>query len=202
MKKNLLFIQTSPNTLGTNGSLTNIIGEKILKALEKKFNINYKRLDEDKYFWEPINSQNFKNFFDAKSDELIKELVESDVIIIATPTINFGMPSILKNYFDRVLQANKTFKYKYDKGKGKSIGLLPKGKRALIINAQGSPSDWYPFTSTDSSIEGILKFIGIKNIKKIQIFGTKTPEMITKKYQKIILENNKKIKSGIDFLKK
>ncbi len=202
MKKKLLYIHTSPNLNGPNGSLSNDIGNKVLNAVSKKYDIEKINLDEDKYFWEPINSNNLKDFFDSKSNELIKQLEETDVIVISVPTINFCIPSMLKNYFDRVLQANKTFKYKYDKGKGKSVGLLPKGKKAVIINTQGSPEDWYPFTSTSSSIEGIFKFIGIKNIKKIQVFGTKTPEYFTKKYSKIILENDKKIKSAIEFLKK
>lgn len=202
MSKNILYIHTSPNLNGLNGSLSNEIGNKILNSLNKKNNIETINLDEDKYFWEPINSNNFKNYFDEKSNELIDQLIRTDIIIIAVPTINFCIPSILKNYFDRVLQANKTFKYKYDKGKGKSIGLLPKGKKAVIINTQGSPEDWYPFTSTTPSIEGILKFIGIKNIKKIQIFGTKTPEFASKKYSKIVNDNTKKIKSAIEFLKK
>lgn len=202
MNKNVLYIHTSPNLNGPNGSLSNEIAKKVISTIEKKYNINEINLDEDKYFWEPINSDNLKNYFDYRSDELIDQLVKTDILIIATPTINFSIPGILKNYFDRVLQANKTFKYKYDKGKGKSVGLLPEGKKAVIINTQGSPEDWYPFTSTSSSIEGILKFIGIENVKKLQIFGTKTPDFITKKYHEIISENSEKIESIIDFIEK
>lgn len=200
--KNILVIQTSPNMKGVNGSLSNMLLDKVLSGISTGNNLTIHRLDDEKYFHNCISADNFKDYFDEESDRLIKELNDADVVIFSTPTINFGIPSLLKNYFDRVLQAGKTFKFKYDKGKGMSVGLLPEDKKAVILNTQGSPSDWYEFTSTSSSIEGILKFIGITNINKLEIFGTKTQDFINLKYDEILNNNLAKIQDIINWINK
>src|SRR4051812_39115588 len=45
------------------------------------------------------------------SDELIEELLASDLLVIATPMWNFGIPSALKAWVDHVVRAGKTFSY-------------------------------------------------------------------------------------------
>ena len=45
----------------------------------------------------------------AQSDVLIRELERSDVIIIATPVHNLGVPSMLKAWIDHVVRARRTF---------------------------------------------------------------------------------------------
>ena len=190
----ILQIITSPNLKSQVGSLS----EKISNNIVKKYSdatIEKLILDEDKYFEETLNAKSFSSFFDERSNKLIEQLNEVDLIVISTPTINFGIPSVLKNYFDRVLQAGKTFKYKYDNGKGGSVGLLKPNKKVLIINTQGSPSSWYPFTSTIEQIKGSFNFIGINDINSLVIDGTKTPEFINKTHEEIIELNKEKIEN-------
>ena len=43
------------------------------------------------------------------SDKLTDELLASDLLIIATPTWNFGIPSSLKAQVDLVVRPGKTF---------------------------------------------------------------------------------------------
>jgi putative NADPH-quinone reductase len=45
------------------------------------------------------------------SDQLIDELLSSDLLIIACPIWNFGTPSTLKTWIDHVVRAGKTFNY-------------------------------------------------------------------------------------------
>ena len=47
----------------------------------------------------------------APSDELIAEVVQADVIVIATPMYNYGMPAALKAWFDQVIRIGKTFTF-------------------------------------------------------------------------------------------
>lgn len=201
--KKILVIRTSPNMDGANGSLSSKLTDKVLASINSEFEIIDHNLDKESYFKEIMTSDNFSNYFDEKSDALIKELFDSDIIIFSTPTINFGIPALLKNYFDKVLQASKTFKFKYDNGKGGSKGLLEEmNKRAIIINTQGSPTDWYPFTSTISQIEGCLKFIGINDLKTIIIHGTKTREMSSKTHEELIKYVEKDIENIVNFIEK
>src|SRR5713226_9744130 len=61
----------------------------------------------------------------AYSDELIDELKAADVIVLGLPMYNFGVPSMLKAYFDHIARASVTFRYT-EKG---PVGLLG-GKQA------------------------------------------------------------------------
>ena len=47
----------------------------------------------------------------AQSDALIDELEAADTIVIGLPMYNFGVPSMLKAYFDHVARAGVTFRY-------------------------------------------------------------------------------------------
>ncbi len=199
--KRILVIENSPNQSSEKGSLSQKVLNKLLSCFPSEYKLTRHNLDKEPYFKECITNDTFGKFFDSKSDELIKELSESDVVIFSTPTENFGIPAILKNYLDRVLQASKTFKYKYDHGVGGSVGLLPAGKKCIIINTQGSPADWYHFTSTISQLEGCMKFIGIKDTKSLLIDGTKTPEYSTYSYDEIIKKYESKITDLVNFIK-
>lgn len=56
----------------------------------------------------------------AYADALIDELRQADVIVLGLPMYNFGVPSVLKAYFDHVARAGVTFRYT---GNG-PVGLL------------------------------------------------------------------------------
>ena len=62
----------------------------------------------------------------ALSDALIEELQTADIVVLAVPMHNFGIPSTLKAWIDHVVRAGRTFTY--------SEGLL-KGKRLILVLA-------------------------------------------------------------------
>ncbi len=66
------------------------------------------------------------------SDALIDELKRADVIVLGLPMYNFGVPSMLKAYFDHVARAGVTFQYT-EKG---PVGLLT-GKKVYVFAARG-----------------------------------------------------------------
>ena len=47
----------------------------------------------------------------SESDILINEIMQADVIVISTPMYNYGMPAVLKAWFDQVIRINKTFSF-------------------------------------------------------------------------------------------
>jgi putative NADPH-quinone reductase len=51
----------------------------------------------------------------AQTEELLSEFLAADVIVIGAPMFNFSIPSQLKAWIDRVVQAGRTFRYT-DKG--------------------------------------------------------------------------------------
>src|SRR6201995_1600040 len=48
----------------------------------------------------------------ALSDELVNELKENDIYVIATPMYNWSIPSGLKAYIDQITRINETWKFK------------------------------------------------------------------------------------------
>lgn len=122
-----------------------------------------------------LTSKNFSFYWNEESQKYIDLINSADKIIINSPMINFTISPILKNFFDNILQAGKTFKYKYDK-KGSSQGLLNPAKKVLLILAQGSYKKWYKFSAFDNYLTSIIKFMGVKNIATILYDGTKAPD--------------------------
>ncbi|WP_108445395.1 FMN-dependent NADH-azoreductase [Halomonas denitrificans] len=95
----------------------------------------------------------------ARSDDLIRELKEHDVVVLAVPMYNLGVPSQLKAWFDRVLRAGETFRYTENGPEG-----LVEGKRAVILTARGGQ---YAGTAMDSQtphLKGMLGLIGITEV--------------------------------------
>ena len=69
------------------------------------------------------------------SDELTEELLSADLLVIASPMWNFGIPSSLKAWIDHVVRAGKTFNYA-----GAGVEGLAKGKKAILVLASGESS--------------------------------------------------------------
>lgn len=134
-----------------------------------------------------LSKNNFASFWNEDSERYIDLIKSCDKIVISTGMINFSISPLLKNFFDNVLVANKTFKYKYEE-KGKSVGLLDSNKKVQLIMAQGSFKNWYEFSAFDDYLIHLLKFMGIpkENINVLLFDGTKTNEQkdlsITEKF--------------------
>jgi FMN-dependent NADH-azoreductase len=70
------------------------------------------------------------------SDELIGELDRANVIVIGTPMYNYGMPSALKSWFDKVIRIGKTFTFDLARG---DFPLEPvmSGKTLVVLSSRG-----------------------------------------------------------------
>jgi len=70
------------------------------------------------------------------SDTLINELEQADIILISSPMYNYGMPAVLKAWFDQVVRINKTFSFDLARG---DFPLEPimSGKSLVLISSSG-----------------------------------------------------------------
>ena len=121
-----------------------------------------------------------------KEQEFIKN---ADVIIFIYPIWWAGSPAIIKGYIDRVFSYGFAYMYKGNK----VVGLLT-DKRAVIINSNGSPYDFYKHDGFYNAIrkvndEGIFAFCGFKRIKHIFFGGI---------MNKTVEEKDADIKQAID----
>lgn len=97
----------------------------------------------------------------ARSDALIEELLAHDVLVLAVPLYNLGIPSQLKAWFDRVLRAGETFRYTEQGPQG-----LVEGKRALILAARGGQ---YAGTEMDSQTPHLKTMLGLIGIRDLDL---------------------------------
>ena len=153
------------------GSASRDLAKKLLDKIKKpEDKVIYRDLDNEMLFVagltesgmsmpENERTEHHKKMFEL-SDKLVKELKDSDIIIISTPIYNFGPPATLKAWSDLTARVKSTFKYSPD---GKQMGLLENKKVYLVITSGGtrvgSKDDYLtPW------LKHVLNFFGIKSI--------------------------------------
>ncbi len=109
------------------------------------------------------------------SDKLTDELLASDLLVIATPTWNFSIPSSLKAWIDLVVRPGKTFSYTNDGVLG-----LARGKKAILVLASGgvfTEGPWQSWDFVDPYLRKILSFIGIDSVQTVRAEGINIPPL-------------------------
>jgi len=104
-------------------------------------------------------TEHHKKMFEL-SDKLVKELKESDIIIISTPIYNYGPPATLKAWSDLAARVGETFKFKPN---GRREGLL-KNKRAYLVITSGGTKINGKEDFLTPWLKFILNFFGIKRV--------------------------------------
>jgi FMN-dependent NADH-azoreductase len=94
----------------------------------------------------------------------------ADVIVVGAPMYNFGIPSQLKAWIDRIAVAGKTFRYT-DKGPEGLAG----GKKMYVVSSRGgfygseTPAAFLDHQET--YLRGLFGFLGITDIRFIRAEG-------------------------------
>ncbi len=98
----------------------------------------------------------------AYSDQLIREVMDADTLVIGVPIYNFGVPAALKAWVDLVARAGVTFAYT-ETG---PVGLL-NNKRAVLTVASGGVASGSEADFAVNYMRHFLAFIGIVNVEVI-----------------------------------
>ena len=114
----------------------------------------------------------------AQGGRYLEELLAADVLVIGAPMYNFGIPSQLKAWFDRVLVAGKTFRYT-ERG---PEGLLPASKKVYVVTSSGGiysgDSPAKAFEHDESYLRAVLGHIGLKDVTVVRAEGVNiSPDM-------------------------
>ena len=156
------------------GSTSRALAKKLLNRIKKpEDEVVYRDLDDEMVFVsgltesgmkidEKDQTEHHKKMFEL-SDTLVKELKESDIVIISAPIYNYGPPATLKAWSDLVARVGETFKFKEN---GRREGLLRNKRAYLVITSGGTKlnskedflTPWLKF---------ILNFFGIDKIDTI-----------------------------------
>jgi len=108
-----------------------------------------------------------------QSDQLTDELLESDLLVMATPMWNFGIPAALKAWIDLVVRPGRTFRY----SDGGVLGLA-KDKKAILVLASGgvfTEGPWRAWDFVEPYLRQILGFIGIADVQTVRVEGMNIP---------------------------
>tara|TARA_B100001027_G_C16251929_1_gene324848 strand:+ start:87 stop:668 length:582 start_codon:yes stop_codon:yes gene_type:complete len=178
------------------GSTSRALAKKLLVKIKKpEDEIIYRDLDDEMVFVSGLTesgmkidkkdqTEHHKKMFEL-SDKLVKELKESDIIIISAPIYNYGPPATLKAWSDLAARVGETFKFRSD---GRREGLLKNKKAYLVITSGGTK-----LNSNEDFLTPWLKFIlNFFGIKDIQIICA---DQMALDYQKSIKDAEEQIRN-------
>ena len=176
------------------GSTSRALAKKLLDKIKSpEDEIIYRDLNEEMVFVSGLTesgmniekkdqTDHHRKMFEL-SDQLVKELKESDTIIISAPIYNYGPPATLKAWSDLAARVGETFRFKPN---GRREGLLKNKKAYLVITSGGTKlnskedflTPWLKF---------ILNFFGIDKIETINA------DQMALNYEKSIKDAEKQI---------
>jgi FMN-dependent NADH-azoreductase len=103
----------------------------------------------------------------ADAAAVMQQFLDADVVVIGTPFYNFGIPSTLKAWIDRIAVAGKTFKYDENGPHG-----LAGGKRLIIVSGRGGIyGDASPADFQETYLRHVFGFLGITDIEIVRAEG-------------------------------
>ena len=161
--------------LDSSARKENSISRKLAKELVQKLQgqVTYRDISQNMPFVDGIKGAGFiipeeeRTEKDRKlfkfSDELVDELLESNVIVISVPIYNFGPPASVKAWFDLIARAGRTFKYEATG----PVGLIKDNKKVYLIVTSGGVPVGSPVDFCTPWFKQALSFLGIKDIEII-----------------------------------
>ncbi len=106
----------------------------------------------------------------ARGGELLDAFLAADIVVVGAPMYNFGIPSQLKAWIDRIAVAGKTFRYGANGPEG-----LAGGKQLVIASSRGGVySEGSPGAAMDfqeSYLRSVFGFLGVTDIEVIRAEG-------------------------------
>ena len=102
----------------------------------------------------------------ADAHRAMQDFLDADVIVIGAPMYNFGIPSTLKAWIDRILVAGKTFRYTESGPQG-----LAGGKKVIIASSRGGAHQHSGGDFQESYLRFVFGFMGITDIEIVRAEG-------------------------------
>ena len=99
--------------------------------------------------------------------QVMQEFLDADVIVIGAPMYNFGIPSTLKAWIDRLAVAGKTFRYN---DQGMAEGLAG-GKQLIIASSRGGFHQTSGMDFQEPYLRQVFAFMGITDIEFVRAEG-------------------------------
>jgi len=106
----------------------------------------------------------------AASQAVLDAFLDADIVVIGAPMYNFGIPSQLKAWIDRIAVKGKTFAYSEYGPKG-----LAGGKTVIIASARGgfygAQSPVAAWDHQESYLKTVFGFLGVTDVRFLRAEG-------------------------------
>ncbi|MBU3079326.1 FMN-dependent NADH-azoreductase [Sphingomonas quercus] len=106
----------------------------------------------------------------AAGQAALEEFLAADIVVVGAPMYNFGIPSQLKAWIDRLAVAGRTFRYGANGPEG-----LAGGKTVIIASSRGgfygAETQAAFLDHQETYLRGVFGFFGITDIRFIRAEG-------------------------------
>jgi FMN-dependent NADH-azoreductase len=102
----------------------------------------------------------------ADSARTLQEFLDADVVVIGAPMYNFGIPSTLKAWIDRLAVAGKTFQYTPNGPEG-----LAGGKKVILASTRGGFHQHDGADFQEPYLRYVFGFFGITDVDIVRAEG-------------------------------
>lgn len=106
----------------------------------------------------------------AVSERLVSQFLAADVIVVGAPFYNFGIPTQLKAWIDRLAQPGRTFRYTATGPEG-----LAKGKTVIVASTRGgvysTSAGGQAMEHQESYLQTVFGFFGITDVRFVRAEG-------------------------------
>ena len=102
----------------------------------------------------------------AEAERVMQEFLDADVVVVGAPMYNFGVPSTLKAWIDRVAVAGKTFRYTEAGPQG-----LAGGKKVILASSRGGFHQHNGADFQEAYLRQVFGFLGVTDIEVVRAEG-------------------------------
>ncbi|MDD2547458.1 MAG: FMN-dependent NADH-azoreductase, partial [Burkholderiaceae bacterium] len=112
----------------------------------------------------------------AVSEQVVRQFLAADVVVVGAPLYNFSVPSQLKAWIDRLAQPGRTFRYTANGPEG-----LAGGKTVIVASTRGgvysTSEGGRAMEHQESYLQTVLGFFGVSDVRIVRAEGVATGEV-------------------------
>ena len=131
----------------------------------------------------------------AVSEQLVSQFLAADVVVIGAPFYNFGIPSQLKAWIDRIAPPGRTFRYTANGPEG-----LAGGKKVIVASSRGgvysTSAQGQAMEHQESYLQTVMGFFGITDVQFVRAEGVAMGEAAKEQAMRQAQDTLQRVVSG------
>lgn len=103
----------------------------------------------------------------ALGEQILQQYLDADVVVVGAAMYNFGLPSTLRAWIDRISVAGRTFKYT----ENGPVGLAGDKKVYIASSRGGVYGEQSPVDFQEVFLKTVFNFTGVSDIEVVRAEG-------------------------------